>query len=407
MINDNNKHSWCVNAFHGMSANNDGSTKMCCMIDTFYSDEVNGTYSIGNKTIDENFNNAMATSIRLNLDQGIRDKSCKHCWEEEDAGRKSKRLRDNDRYIHEVSWQQRKPYEGLAKFELNLGNNCNIKCRTCHPSISSTWMKEAYDLEHSNNMTYKIYADSMKKYHQQYDDESPFWEDLSNNLSTIKQFDFYGGEPFLSKKMWEILKICVDRGYAHDIELHYNTNGTTWPKETELWSHFKSINLSFSIDGIDEQFEYMRFPAKWDEVKSNMEKAREYKSKFNNMSLSWCITLSTINIYYLPEIVKEYYNHYQDFGVYLNLVHGPVHYNISKLPPDVKESVIARMETIPKEYTSIHHQLPGIIGFIRNGKYDESIWNIFSSTIKTHDVYRNQDFTKTFKEYNDIILEHS
>ena len=26
MINENNKHAWCVNADHAMSANNDGTT---------------------------------------------------------------------------------------------------------------------------------------------------------------------------------------------------------------------------------------------------------------------------------------------------------------------------------------------------------------------------------------------
>jgi MoaA/NifB/PqqE/SkfB family radical SAM enzyme len=412
MINDNNKHSWCVNAFHGMSANNDGSTKMCCMIKKSYNSTGGITFFprdknffIGTLPIQDNFNNSQAQQIRNNLENGIRDDACSNCWEEEDANRKSKRQRDNERYEHEVKWEHRKPYVGLAKFELNLGNNCNIKCRTCAPGISSTWMKEAYDLDHSEQISYKEYSNSMKKYHQQYDDDSPFWDDLAQNLENIKQFDFYGGEPFLSKKMWEILKICVDKGYAKDIELHYNTNGTKWPKETELWKHFKYINLSFSIDGIGERFEYMRFPAKWDEVKSNMQKARDYKLTNNNMSISWCITLSTINIYYLEEIIEEHDKSYQDFGIYLNLVHGPIHFNIGKLSPSVRQSVIDKLEAIPKEYKNAWYQLPGIIGFIKNGKYEESTWKTFLATIKKHDVYREQDFTKTFKEYNDIILE--
>ena len=31
MINENNKHSWCVNADHAMSGDNTGQTKICCM----------------------------------------------------------------------------------------------------------------------------------------------------------------------------------------------------------------------------------------------------------------------------------------------------------------------------------------------------------------------------------------
>jgi sulfatase maturation enzyme AslB (radical SAM superfamily) len=267
-------------------------------------------------------------------------------------------------------------------------------------------MKEAYDLDHKDQMTYKEYSNQMKKYHQTFDDESPFWDDLANNLETIKQFDFYGGEPFLSKKMWEILKICVEKGYAKDIELHYNTNGTTWPKETAVWEHFKCINLSFSIDGIGEQFEYMRFPAKWNEVTNNMEKAREYKVANGNMNISWCITLSTINIYYLPETIEEYMKSFQDFGIYLNLVHGPLHFNISKLPNEVKHIVIDKIETVPKEYESVRHQLPGITGFIKNGHYDSKTWDEFLFLIKKHDVYRGQEFEKTFKEYSEIIEKY-
>jgi len=404
MINDNNKKSWCVNAFHAMSANNDGSTKMCCMIKDSYN---NLTFFpkkliIGKTSIRDNFDNTIAKKIRNNLDNGVRDNACQLCWEEEDGGRKSKRLRDNERYLHEIQWQNRPPYSGLAKFELNLGNTCNIKCRTCHPSISSMWMKEAYELDHSKNISFKEYGETMKKYHQQYDEDSPFWDDLANHLDTIKQFDFYGGEPFMSKKMWEILRICVDKGYSKDIELHYNTNGTTWPKETELWQHFRSINLSFSIDGIGERFEYMRFPAKWDEVCGNMQHARNYKDTYNNMSISWCVTLSSINIFYLPEILDEYYTSYSDLGIYLNLVHSPSHFNIGKMPEAVKDFVIDRLEQIPKEYQTVWHQLPGIIGFIKNGTYNEADWKTFISTIKKHDEYRNQDFYKTFIEYSKV-----
>ena len=164
-----------------------------------------------------------------------------------------------------------------------------------------------------------------------YDDESPFWVDIQQHLATVKQFDFYGGEPFLSKKMWQLLKIASDSGVSKDISLHYNTNGTTWPTaDIETWKDFKAINLSFSIDGIGEQFEYMRFPAKWDDAKININNARNYRDTYGNISLSWCVTLSTLNIYYLPEILDEYYANYSDIGLYLNLVHGPIWYNISK-----------------------------------------------------------------------------
>jgi len=399
MINDDNKHSWCVNACHAMSGMNDGTTKICCM----HSAEEHKML-LGKDRISEIFQKNEFLDIRKSLQKGIRHKGCKLCWEEEDAGRKSKRLRDNERYFYEVETKDRELYQGIAKLELNLGNTCNIKCRTCRPNISSTWMKEHYDLHESNNFdSYKDYASQMKKYHRTYDIDSPFWEDLKNNLKTIKQFDFYGGEPFMSKKMWEILNICVERGYAKDIELHYNTNGTLWPKEIEIWKHFKRVNLSFSIDGKEDKFEYLRYPAKWSIVKKNMKKAQQLKNANQNMHISWCITLSSINIFYLQDTLDAYYEDFSDFGVFLNLVHYPTHFNISKLPTGVKEAIIDKLNSINDPKQAILHQIPGIIGFISNGNYDKKDWENFLNYTNIHDTYRNQDFYNIFKEYGEII----
>ena len=117
----------------------------------------------------------------------------------------------------------------------------------------------------------------MRKYHQTYDDDSTFWYDLEQNLPSIRQLDFYGGEPFMSKKMWKTLQLAVDKGYSKDIEVHYATNGTHWPEDSVgALLHFKHLNLNFSIDGTGDQFEYMRYPAVWTEVQENMAKAIEF-----------------------------------------------------------------------------------------------------------------------------------
>lgn len=406
ITNNLNKDTWCVNAFHGMAANNDGTTKMCCMIKNHYSFMSQEDVSLTSKTIKENFNCPAAQKIRHNLDNGIKDPSCEQCWLEEASGRKSKRIRDIERYQHEIEWLDVKPFNGLAKFELNLGNTCNIKCRTCHPVISSQWMKEDYDINSSKFQTYQEYSNKMKKYHQSYDEDSIFWKDLENNLTDIRQFDFYGGEPFLSKKMWEILQICVDKGYAKNIELHYNTNGTIWPKDIALWKNFKSVNLSFSIDGIGEKFEFMRFPADWPTVKENMQKALDFKKIYPTLYLSWCITLSTLNIYSLDEILEEYQNSYTEFGMYLNLVHRPSHFNISNLPTGIKEEVLAKLESIDKKHTQAWTQLPGIISFIKNGHPSRDQWKKFKQTVRVHDQYRNQNFYSTFPKFTEVIKRY-
>ena len=403
-MNENIKNldTWCVNADHAMSGNNTGTTKICCM----YRNE-NLTHTLGVHTIKENFNQENFQRARKDLSEGIRHSHCSWCFEEEDAGRKSKRLRDNEKYF---DWLRRgnKPFEGLAKVELNLGNTCNLKCRTCAPHSSSTWMQEYFDIYESKKYpSFKLYADDMKKYHQHYDDESPFWDDLEANLSTIKQFDFYGGEPFMSKKMWKVLEVAVEKGYSKDMEIHYATNGTQWPeKNVEIFKHFRHVHISFSIDGVGDGFTYMRYPANWEEVKVNMIKAREFNKKSSNLYLGWCITLSSLNIYSLPDILKEHSENFKDFGPYLNLVHGPIWYNLTQLPENIKLKVVERLESIPQDMVDhymYNYHLPGVINYIKQGIPQIENWEKFLEYTKIHDDYRGQNFSQVYPEYSKIV----
>jgi len=371
-------NTWCVNAFRSLHGSNLGETRVCCM---YRRQEDNSKYKFGHATIQQIFEQPEIQQLRKDFNMGIRSPGCIRCWEEEDAGRESKRIRDN---------KLDRP-GGLSYMELNLGNVCNLKCRTCGPHASSQWIKEAYDTKYST-VEWATYSKEVKKFSNSYDDDSPFWKDLELHLPTIKQFDFYGGEPFLSKKMWDILQTAVDLGYAKDMEIHYATNGTLWPKETEVWEHFKRVSVSFSIDGIDKQFEYMRYPAVWTEVVDNMNKA---------VDASWCVTLSNLNIYYLDTIIEEHSKY--NMGLYLNLVHAPEHFNISNMPDDIKKEVLDKLNSIPKSYTHVWTQLPGVIGFIENGIPNDYHWSKFLEEIRTHDNYRQQNYAETFPEFASLI----
>jgi hypothetical protein len=208
----------------------------------------------------------------------------------------------------------------------------------------------------------------------------------------------------MSKKMWKTLQLAVDNGYSKDIEVHYATNATQWPSEhIEILKHFRHLNLNFSIDGIGEQFEFLRYPAVWSEAADNMNKARQLQDEHHDVHISWCVTLSTMNIYNLPELLDTFYKDFGHFGLYLNLVHGPKYFNIAYIPNDAKEKLIAKLESTNQQYQVWHNYLPGVINFIKNGKHDPVIWQEFKKRIVAHDTYRGQDFGKTFPEWAKII----
>ncbi len=389
-MNPSNKHTWCINAFHSLSASTIGETRPCCM----YRPTTKTNLQLGKDKISDHFNNKEIINLRKDLTNGIRHIGCTRCWQEEDAGRESKRIRDNKNYTGIE--------QGLLYLDMALGNQCNIKCRTCGPHSSSQWLKEAYETKYNKFVTLEVYNQEVKKYSTSYEDDSNLWSDLENYLDNIKILEFYGGEPLLNKKMWKILELCVEKDIAKKIELRYATNGTLWPDQVELWKHFKHVDLSFSIDGLENKFEYLRHMAKWKDFTRNFITATNFSS---NVKIHWCVTISNLNIYYLGDIIKEYYEKYakKGVGLYLNLLHAPLHFNVGIMPENIKKEISSILNQIPKEYSHAWRQLPGIIEFMNNGCTTLSEWDNFFTEIKTTDQYRNQDYSQVFPEFAKLI----
>ena len=126
--------------------------------------------------------------------------------------------------------------------------------------------------------------------------------DLEKLLPTVEFFDFTGGEPLLIKKHYALLRKAVELGYAKNIKIHYNTNGTVMPPKDmfEVWKEFKHVEVMFSIDGIYDKFEYMRHPAKWNTF---IQTLNTFKEK-DFASITLCHTISAFNIYYVDEFLE-------------------------------------------------------------------------------------------------------
>ena len=407
-MNETNKHTWCVNAERGLSIGTNGDARICCMVESELKDDTGKPFNVETSSIADIFNSTEVIRVRQNLRLGIKDPGCKKCWNEEDAGRASKRVRDIQfKKFVAVDIEDR-----LKILELNLGNTCNVKCRTCGPWSSSQWIREYYDTKYERkaDVSYEGFAKQQTRYTALYDSDSPFWDGVFQAAPDLEHLDFYGGEPFLIKKQWELITHCAEKGYAKNQILHYNTNTTIWPKDhIETFKKFKLLDLSFSIDGINEQANYIRYPTEWETVDENVN--RWYMHNLENpenTKLSICMTLSPMNIFYMDRMfdyvdrINEKYSS-DKLSLYLNLVHRPEYYNISYLPDYFKTAVT-------EKYKDIHHRnwlLQGIIQFMNNGSHDEEIWKQFKYYTKAGDEYRNQSFKEFFPEVYQLMEENN
>lgn len=380
---------YCVNAFHSLSVNSGGNCKPCCMAEggSDWNKRVKDT------PLENIFFEKYFSDIRDSLNKGIRHTACKKCWEEEDAGRDSKRIRDNARSEFQLD-------DKIKIIELNLGNTCNIQCRTCHPYSSSKWLKEFY-VTNNIKKPYNVFIQDSKVYNECWEDDSLLWSELEKIGPSLERIDFYGGEPFLLKKQWQFLKKCVENGWSKNQTIHYNTNGTVWNEDDiKLFDKFKKVEVGFSIDGVGDKFEFMRYLAKWDLVLSNLDKAKKFSEGKDNLHFDICHTISSLNVFYIPEFIKYFEN---DWKIYLNLVHMPNYYAITIFPDPIKEKIIEKLDTINE---NDWHQITGIKNLIKNGKFDTVLWEEFKRRISIHDDFRNQNYYEIFPEFGEIIRRY-
>lgn len=139
------------------------------------------------------------------------------------------------------------------------GITCNLACTLCGPNASSLWRSEL-DMGKYSDSEYTLEPDEVITEVSDYD------------FSKIEHVTFGGGEPLLNKSSLEIFKAIND---STDILFH--SNGTLLPSAEylEQFARFKDFILVFSIDDIEEQFELLRWPAKWDKVADNILWVRE------------------------------------------------------------------------------------------------------------------------------------
>jgi len=396
-VNKNSK-TFCVLPFTSLSTEADGGVKICCMSNNRL--EIDGNRYITDNSLEEFWNCDQINEIRSALNNGEYHPNCELCWTEEKANRKSKRIRDNNFHYELLNNDLSQP----QILDLKLGNKCNLACRTCGTHSSTGWIKE--ELFFADTHKKNEISTQMNNISTCFSSENSIWKTLDKWLPNINHFDFYGGEPMMIQDHWNIIKKSVELGYSKNQKLHYNTNGTVFRKEYLEWfKEFRWVDIQFSIDGIEDRFEFMRYPAKWNRVLRHIKKYMDFRNaNLRKISAEVCLTISNFNVYYIDEIVNFFEK--QGIGVYLNLVHRPEYQNITCIPADVKQKVEEKIRNGLKDAPSSWHASEGInniINFMYSKEYIKEDYIKWIQEIKDHDRYRKQNFTEICKDYANIL----
>jgi sulfatase maturation enzyme AslB (radical SAM superfamily) len=295
---------------------------------------------------------------------------CQYCW-----GLESEGLTSNRTYYMSLLKKElltsnlESPV--IKSLDLKPSNTCNFKCRICNPKSSSLFAQEA--------------GISVKQFRWAEKDSKTI-DEIINLLPTLINIDMFGGEPFLIKPLLKILSTAVDLGYANNIRLHYNSNGSIYPENLiEYWKKFKHVDIHFSIDNIGDRFELER-GGSWAIVESNIKKL--ISLNLPNVKISIMPAISIMNIFYFDELIQ--------FANKLNLSVNPLY--VSKPSGfDIKNLTAEAKQLINEKFK--HHQwteIKNILNYIN--KLPDSNGKEFINLCKHFDNLRNQNFSKSHPE---------
>ena len=358
---------FCVLPWVSIEASPIGTVRPCCLAIDEIVDDNGNKFKLNQASFQDIQNSNHMRGLREQFLAGEQPQTCRRCWNEERAGRTSKRMHTLDRLKHMgISEDWTTDAKPLMFLDLKLGNICNLKCRIC-----GSWSSSQFATEELNFIIDKEEKKTSFHYQMLKDGAWPreseqFWAQLDSAMSEVRYIEFTGGEPFMIREHFELLRKLIQRNYAHQIEIHYNTNGTQYPEEAEeIWQYFRHVEVAFSIDDVGSRFEYQRTNAQWNEVCENIAKFRAMRERNLNMTLQVCCTINVFNVMYLEDVAQ--WIDTQDFDfVYWNMLHDAYYFSIGTLPAKAKTVATDRLRTanIPEKFRV---EFDRIIEFMNNG----------------------------------------
>ncbi len=294
---------------------------------------------------EEIWNGEKYKEFRKNMIEGKKNAICSFCYDTEKFTKNSSRTHRNAQYAEQYDEYMKKLLptgelrtNKLKYIDFRFSNKCNQACITCGWDLSSSW----YDLAQKLN-----YPLPGPKFLEPTDKELAY-KLIDDNVDSITEIYFAGGEPMLSEYHWYTLEKLIQNGRSSEVSITYSTNCSTLKFKDkdvlEYWKEFKSVDVMASIDEVGDRFNYIRWPGDWEKISENLRIIKNSFDQYHNKmgftnKLVYAPVISSLNIHRLKEIVQEFidrgiYQHNPHFEFFLlsNLLRTPRHLSIINMP---------------------------------------------------------------------------
>ena len=385
--------------------------------------------------IQENPNSIMPTdifhgeemeSIRQAMREGRKHPACNTCWKMEERGNgRSYRFHSSPSGIdskHEDN-QDLIANPQLRSIDFAFGENCNLRCRMCAPGLSNKlridlqyFLENGLDTSGLGWFDYRTElhdgrtVEDIKENHEWFKPDSSTsvynwadneqWQNILDNIHTLNHIKATGGETTISKPFLQFLDTAVERGVSQNIMLEFHTNATKFTNELlDKMDQFGGLHLNLSIDSVDKNYEYCRYPMLWNKLDSSLRRLLNRRNK-NLRNFSFNPVMSVLNVHYLPRLLEyqqslvDEYTHMNYSSFWVDLLWPEYKYiNVKFLSPEVKQELIDELSMMQSE--NINVQIDQSVDFLRAWQHyeptEQERLNMLRE-ITVFDKSRNQTF---------------
>ena len=395
----------CVLPFNSLSINSLGQIRPCCSVNGAYFTSV-----IQKLDADNIINSPEIIKIREDFLKGVKNSSCDRCWKMESIGNESFRqlangkaygIKDNT----VIKFQKSITYDSLQYLDITLGNKCNLACRMCNPASSSLLARQwkTIGIDNENPVDIEFDTPARNKI-----------LDIINRSPNLNYIYMLGGEPLVSDFHDEITDLLIKKNRAKDVTLQYNTNlNIDIDRMLDCWQQFKNIDLGISIDGSTDTYEYIRWPGKWNKLKTNIKSVVEYQKTNKNIRSTIATTVQNLNIDNLYDLISRIRS-ISDFNFYFIPITGTnqLHFIPADVLVDARKQLtefnskeiwrIGELLNMIDTAIPLAESLKTSAGF---NQYHYEISHFFDMQ-KNYDQHRNQnlfEFRSYFKEIANLF----
>lgn len=391
----------------------DGSHLLCCVAQN------NSNLNVKNSTFSQTFHSDFWNRARQEMLLGRVPSSCERCKVEEDNGYKSHRLIEQEVWerrlgkdvilgmIDQTDWEGGTTFQPLS-LDLRIGNTCNLACVMCRPQDSIKWFalsQKMYGLSTraliQNDLQYKS---QIKMSDFQWDEDSKIWDELESLVKNgVQEIIIGGGEPMLLSHHFKFLNFCVTQGLAPKIHLRYHTNLTLFKKEfLGLWENFKEVEFFVSLDGIESVNSYVRFPAKWSDIKDNLIYLDSLP--LPNIKIMLLHSAHFLNTFYLPDFYSwiesmEFKKVSHGFNglFHPGIVMEPQFLSVQIYPKHIKSLVTEKILAAEAKSKNPSQKIEGLINFM-NQEDRSQLLDDTLEFVSILDTVRGTSFKKSLPE---------